>query len=97
MCKRNGRTDFKRSTTTTNDRPIVKKCCEVVMHKCIKHTRTHKFLRKLFRIKSPSDKWLQAGLIFNKELEKGFNKQPSNKGLERLSKILKEMQRGIHG
>lgn len=52
------------------------------MHKCIKHTRSHKFLRKLFRIKSPSDKWLQAGLIFNKELKKGLDKQPSNKGVE---------------
>lgn len=67
------------------------------MHKAVKHYRTHDFLRKLFRIKSPSDKWLQAGIIFNKELEKGFNKQPINKGLERLSKALKEMQRGIHG
>lgn len=67
------------------------------MHKCIKQTRSHKFLRKLFRIKSPSDKWLQAGLIFNKELEKGFNKQPSNKGLERLSKAIKEMQRSLNG
>lgn len=61
------------------------------MHKAVKNYRAHAFLRKLFRIKSPSDKWLQAGLIFNKELEKGFNKQPSNKGLERLSKALKEM------
>lgn len=59
------------------------------MHKAVKNYRAHAFLRKLFRIKSPSDKWLQAGL--NKELEKGFNKQPSNKGLERLSKALKEM------
>ena len=40
------------------------------MHKAVKHYRTHDFLRKLFRIKSPSNKWLQAGLIFNKELEK---------------------------
>lgn len=55
------------------------------------------FLRKLFRIKSPSDKWLQAGLIFNKELKNGLKKQTSNKGLERLSKALKETQRGIHG
>lgn len=61
------------------------------MHKCIKQTQSHKFLRKLFRIKSPSNKWLQAGLIFNKELKKGLDKQPSNKGLERLSKALKEM------
>lgn len=30
-------------------------------------------------------------------MEKGFNKEPSSKGLERLSKALKEMQRGIHG
>lgn len=67
------------------------------MHKAVKHTQSRKFLRKLFRIKSPSDKWLQAGLIFNKELEKVFNKQPYNKGLERLSKALKETQRGIHG
>ena len=67
------------------------------MRKAVKHYRTHDFLRKLFRIKSPSDKWLQVGLIFNKHLEKGFNKQPSNKGLERLSKAIKEMQRGIHG
>ena len=67
------------------------------MHKAVKHYRTHDFLRKLFRIKSPSDKWLQAGLILNKELKNGFNKQSSNKGLERLSKALKEMQRGIHG
>ena len=67
------------------------------MHKTVKHYRTHDFLRKLFRIKSPSDKWLQAGLILNKELKNGFNKQPSNKGLERLSKALKETQRGIHG
>ena len=67
------------------------------MHKCIKHTQSRNFLRKLFRIKSPSDRWLQAGLIFNKELEKGFNKQPRNKGLERLSKAIKKMQRGIHG
>ena len=67
------------------------------MHKAVKHYRTYDFLRKLFRIKSPSDKWLQVGLIFNEELKNGFNKQPSNKGLERLSKALKEMQRGIHG
>ena len=67
------------------------------MHKAVKHYRTHAFLRKLFRIKSPSDKWLQAGLIFNKELKNGLNKQPCNKGLERLSKALKETQRGIHG
>ena len=67
------------------------------MHKCIKHTQSHKFLRKLFRIKSPSDKWLQAGLILNKELKNGLNKQPSNKRIERLSKTLKKMQRGIHG
>ena len=67
------------------------------MHKAVKHYRTHDFLRKLFRIKSPSNKWLQAGLIFNKELEKGFNKQPRNTVLERLSKALKETQRGIHG
>lgn len=61
------------------------------MHKAVKHYRTHDFLRKLFRIKPPSDKWLQAGLIFNKELEKGFNKRQVKKGLERLSKALKEM------
>ena len=61
------------------------------MHKAVIHYRTHDFLRKLFRIKSPSDKWLQAGVIFNKELKKGLDKQPSNKGLERLSKALKEM------
>ena len=61
------------------------------MHKAVKHYQTHDFLKKLFRIKSPSDKWLQAGLIFNKELEKGFNKQLSNEGLARLSKALKEM------
>lgn len=67
------------------------------MHKAVKHYQTHGFLRKLFRIKSPSDKWLQAGLILNKELKNGLNKQPSNKGLERLSKAIKEMQRGIHG
>lgn len=67
------------------------------MHKAVKHYRIHDLLRKLFRIKSPSDKWLQAGLIFNKELEKGFNKQLRNKGLERLSKAIKETQRGIHG
>ena len=67
------------------------------MHKAVKHYRIHDFLRKLFRIKSPSDKWLQAGLIFNKEIEKGFNKQLRNKGLERLSKAIKETQRGIHG
>lgn len=67
------------------------------MHKAVKHYQTDAFLRKLFRIKSPSDKWLQAGLILNKELQNGLNKQPSNKGLERLSKAIKEMQRGIHG
>ena len=61
------------------------------MHKCIKHNRLNKFLRKLFRIKSPSDKWLQAGLILNKELKNGLNKQPSSKGLELLSKAIKEM------
>lgn len=49
------------------------------MHKAVKHYRTHDFLRKLFRIKPPSDKWLQAGLIFNKELEKGFNKRQVTK------------------
>lgn len=67
------------------------------MHKAVKHYKPTAFFRKLFRIKSPSDKWLQAGLILNKELKNGFNKQPSNKGLERLSKAIKEMQRGIHG
>lgn len=41
--------------------------------------------------KEKSDKWLQAGLILNEELKNGFNKQPSNKGLERLSKALKKM------
>ena len=67
------------------------------MHKAVKHYRTHDFLRKLFRIKSPSDKWLQAGLILKKELKNGLNKQPSNKGLERLSKTIKEMQRSLNG
>ena len=62
------------------------------MHKAVKHYKPTAFLRKLFRLKSPSDKWLQAGLILNKELKNGLNKQPSNKGLERLSKTLKEMQ-----
>ena len=62
------------------------------MHKAVKHYQPSAFLRKLFRIKPPSDKWLQAGLILNKELKNGLNKQPSNKGLERLSKTLKEMQ-----
>ena len=67
------------------------------MHKAVKHYRTHDFLRKLFRIKSPSDKWLQAGLIFNKHLEKDLINSQTKKSLERLSKAIKEMQRGIHG
>jgi hypothetical protein len=67
------------------------------MHKAVKHYKARTFLRKLFILKSPSDRWLQAGLILNKELKNGFNKQPSNKGLERLSKAIKEMQRGTHG
>ncbi len=61
------------------------------MHKCIKHTRSHKFLRKLFRIKSPSD-CLPSWPILKAETDKRVNK-----GLERLSKALKETQRRIHG
>mgnify|MGYP000916456098 CR=1 FL=1 len=67
------------------------------MHKAVKHYKLTEYLRNFFRVKSPSDKWVQAGLILNKELKNGFNKQPSNKGLERLSKAIKEMQRGTHG
>lgn len=63
------------------------------MHKAVKHYRTHAFLRKLFRIKSPSN-YIPSGPILKNEHE--TNKQV-NKGLERLSKALKEMQRGIHG
>lgn len=58
------------------------------MHKCIKHTQSHKFFKKLFRIKSPSD-YLPPGPILKSEHK--TNKQVY-KGLERLSKTLKEMQ-----
>ena len=63
------------------------------MHKAVKHYRTHDFLRKLFRIKSPSD-YISSGPILKSEHERN---EQVNKGLERLSKALKEMQRGIHG
>lgn len=63
------------------------------MHKCIKHTQPHKILRKLFRIKSPSD-YIPSGPIL--KIEHKTNKQVY-KGLERLSKALNETQRGIHG
>lgn len=63
------------------------------MHKAVKHYRTHAFLRKLFRIKSPSD-YILSGPILKSEHE---TNEQVYKGLERLSKALKETQRGIHG
>lgn len=72
------------------------------MHKAVKHYRTHDFLRKLFRIKSPSDNVRRLARIteeFKKEYkykELRVNNQ-TKKALQRLQKALKEMQRGIHG
>lgn len=63
------------------------------MHKAIKHYRTNAFLRKLFRIKSPSD-YIPSGPLLKSEHE---TNEQVYKGLERLSKALKETQRGIHG
>lgn len=55
------------------------------MHKAVKHYRTHAFLRKLFRIKSPSD------CLPSEPILKAKTDKQVNKGLERLSKAIKEM------
>ena len=75
---------------------ILKKCCEVVMHKCIKHTQSHKFLRKLFRIKSPSDNVRRLARVMEEYKTEHEYKvlrvnNQTKKALQRLQKALKEM------
>ena len=66
------------------------------MHKAVKHYQTHAFLRKLFRINSPSDNVRKLARVMEeykteheyKELR--VNNQ-TKKALQRLQKVLKEM------
>ena len=66
------------------------------MHKAIKHYQTHAFLRKLFRIKSPSDNVKRLARVMeeykkeHKYKELRVNNQ-TKKALQRLQKALKEM------
>ena len=65
------------------------------MHKAVKHNRIDTFLRKLFRIKSPSDNVRKLERImeeYKKEHSTLYANRNTAKGLERLSKTLKEMQ-----
>lgn len=65
------------------------------MHKAVKQNRIDAFLRKLFRIKSPSDNVRKLERImeeYNKEHSALYENRNTVKGLERLSKALKETQ-----
>ena len=65
------------------------------MHKAVKHYQPNAFLRKLFRLKSPSDNVRELERImkeYKKEHSTLYANRNTEKGLERLSKTLKEMQ-----
>lgn len=62
------------------------------MHKAVKHNRIDTFLRKLFRLKSPSDNVRKLERImeeYKKEHSTLYTNRNTEKGLEQLSKALK--------
>lgn len=66
------------------------------MHKAVKHYRTHAFLRKLFRIKSPSDNVRRLERVMEEYKTEHEYKvlrvnNQTKKALQRLQKALKEM------
>ena len=66
------------------------------MHKAVKHYRTHDFLRKLFRIKSPSDNVRRLARIMEEYKTEHEYKalrvnNQTKKAIQRLQKALKEM------
>lgn len=66
------------------------------MHKAVKHYQTHAFLRKLFRIKSPSDNVRRLERIMEEYKTEHEYKvlrvnDQTKKALQRLQKALKEM------
>lgn len=72
------------------------------MHQAVKHYRTHAFLRKLFRIKSPSDNVKRLARVMEEYKEEQEYKElrvnnQTKRALQRLQKALKETQRGING
>ena len=66
------------------------------MHKAVKHYRTHVFLKKLFRIKSPSDNVRRLERVMEEYKTEHEYKvlrvnNQTKKALQRLKKALKEM------
>lgn len=66
------------------------------MHKAVKHYRTHDFLRKLFRIKSPSDNVRRLERVMEEYKTEHEYKalrvnNQTKKAIQRLQKALKEM------
>lgn len=66
------------------------------MHKAVKHYRTHAFLKKLFRIKSPSDNVRRLARVMEEYKTENEYKvlrvnNQTKKALQRLQKALKEM------
>lgn len=66
------------------------------MHKAVKHYRIHDFLRKLFRIKSPSDNVRRLARVMEEYKTENEYKvlrvnNQTKKALQRLQKALKEM------
>ena len=66
------------------------------MHKAVKHYRTHAFLKKLFRIKSPSDNVRRLERVMEEYKTEHEYKvlrvnNQTKKALQRLKKALKEM------
>lgn len=65
------------------------------MHKAVKHNRVDAFLRKLFRIKSPSDNVRKLERVMveyktEREYKELRVNNQTKKALQRLSKALKE-------
>lgn len=65
------------------------------MHKAVKHYQTHAFLRKLFRIKSPSDNVRRLASVMEEyKTEREYKalcvNNQTKKALQRLSKALKD-------
>jgi guanylate kinase len=66
------------------------------MHKAVKHYRTQAFLKKLFRIKSPSDNVRRLERVMEEYKTEHEYKvlrvnNQTKKALQRLKKALKEM------
>lgn len=66
------------------------------MHKAVKHYRTNAFLKKLFRIKSPSDNVRRLERVMEEyKTEREYKvlhvNNQTKKALQRLQKALKEM------